>query len=79
MDENINFMDANKAVSIFYEADFSKPSDGILYPGKSDVSNRRVTFGRRPRPVKDIYVRIGLPFGSETFIKGIDLDTSIDC
>lgn len=79
MDENINFMDANKAVSIFYEADFSKPSDGILYPGKSDVSNRRVTFGRRPRPVKDIYVRIGLPFGSETFIKGVDLDTSIDC
>ena len=79
MDENINFMDANKAVSIFYEADFSKPSDGILYPGKSDVSNRRVTFGRRPRPVKDIYVRIGLPFGSEAFIKGIDLDTSIDC
>ena len=79
MDENTNFMDANKAVSIFYEADFSKPSDGILYPGKSDVSNRRVTFGRRPRPVKDIYVRIGLPFGSETFIKGVDLDTSIDC
>lgn len=79
MDENINFMDANKAVGIFYEADFSKPSDGILYPGKSDVSNRRVTFGRRPRPVKDIYVRIGLPFGSEAFIKGIDLDTSIDC
>lgn len=79
MGENINFMDANKAVGIFYEADFSKPSDGILYPGKSDVSNRRVTFGRRPRPVKDIYVRIGLPFGSEAFIKGIDLDTSIDC
>lgn len=79
MDENINFMDANKAVGIFYEADFSKPSDGILYPGKSDVNNRRVTFGRRPRPVKDIYVRIGLPFGSEAFIKGIDLDTSIDC
>ena len=79
MDENINFMDANKAVGIFYEADFSKPSDGILYPGKSDVSNRKVTFGRRPRPVKDIYVRIGLPFGSEAFIKGIDLDTSIDC
>ncbi len=79
MNENINFMDANKAVGIFYEADFSKPSDGILYPGKSDVSNRRVTFGRRPRPVKDIYVRIGLPFGSEAFIKGIDLDTSIDC
>ena len=79
MDENINFMDANKAVGIFYEADFSKPSDGILYPGKSDVSNRRVTFGRRPRPVKDIYVRIGLPFGSEAFIKGVDLDTSIDC
>ena len=79
MDENTNFMDANKAVGIFYEADFSKPSDGILYPGKSDVSNRRVTFGRRPRPVKDIYVRIGLPFGSEAFIKGIDLDTSIDC
>ena len=79
MDENINFMDANKAVGIFYEADFSKPSDGILYPGKSDVSNRRVTFGRRPRPVKDIYVRIGLPFGSETFIKGVELDTSIDC
>lgn len=79
MDENINFMDANKAVGIFYEADFSKPSDGILYPGKSDVSNRRVTFGRRPRPVEDIYVRIGLPFGSEAFIKGIDLDTSIDC
>lgn len=79
MDENINFMDANKAVGIFYEADFSKPSDGILYPGKSDVNNRRVTFGRRPRPVKDIYVRIGLPFGSETFIKGVDLDTSIDC
>ena len=79
MDENTNFMDANKAVSIFYEADFSKPSDGILYPGKSDVSNRRVTFGRRPRPVKDIYIRIGLPFGSETFIKGVDLDTSIDC
>lgn len=79
MDENINFMDANKAVGIFYEADFSKPSDGILYPGKSDVSNRRVTFGRRPRPVKDIYVRIGLPFGSKAFIKGVDLDTSIDC
>lgn len=79
MDENINFMDANKAVGIFYEADFSKPSDGILYPGKSDVNNRRVTFGRRPRPVKDIYVRIGLPFGSEAFIKGINLDTSIDC
>ena len=79
MDENINFMDANKAVGIFYEADFSKPSDGILYPGKSDVNNRRVTFGRRPRPVKDVYVRIGLPFGSETFIKGVDLDTSIDC
>lgn len=79
MDENTNFMDANKAVGIFYEADFSKPSDGILYPGKSDVNNRRVTFGRRPRPVKDIYVRIGLPFGSETFIKGVDLDTSIDC
>ena len=79
MDENINFMDANKAVGIFYEADFSKPSDGILYPGKSDVSNRRVTFGRRPRPVKDIYVRIGLPFGSEAFIKGINLNTSIDC
>ena len=79
MDENTNFMDANKAVSIFYEADFSKPSDGILYPGKSDVSNRRVTFGRRPRPVKDIYIRIGLPFGSETFIKGVELDTSIDC
>ena len=79
MDENINFMDANKAVGIFYEADFSKPSDGILYPGKSDVSKRRVTFGRRPRPVKDIYVRIGLPFGSEAFIKGVDLDTSIDC
>lgn len=79
MDENIDFMDANKAVSIFYEADFSKPSDGILYPGKSDVNNRRVTFGRRPRPVKDIYVRVGLPFGSEAFIKGVDLDTSIDC
>lgn len=79
MNENINFMDANKAVGIFYEADFSKPSDGILYPGKSDVNNRRVTFGRRPRPVKDVYVRIGLPFGSETFIKGVDLDTSIDC
>ena len=79
MDENINFMDANKAVGIFYEADFSKPSDGILYPGKSDVNNRRVTFGRRPRPVKDVYVRIGLPFGSEAFIKGVDLDTSIDC
>lgn len=73
------FLNGNACVKPFFQADFTKSTEGLLYPGKSNVNTRRITFGRKPIPVKDIYVRIGLPAGSNVYIKNVDIDTNIDC
>lgn len=73
------FLNGNACVKPFFQADFTKSTEGLLYPGKSNVNTRRITFGRKPVPVKDIYVRIGLPAGSNVYIKNVDIDTNIDC
>ena len=70
-------MNGNKAAPIMFICNFDE-NEGVLYPGKSfikgNTSFRRITFGRRPVPVKDIFIRIGLPKDSELCIKDINLD-----
>lgn len=57
--QNNQLQDANKAVPVFFEADFSQ-GEACNHPGKSTVESRRITFGRRPVPVQDIYLRVGI-------------------
>jgi hypothetical protein len=75
--EHDKFMNGNKAAPIMFICNFDE-NEGVLYPGKSfikdNTSFRRITFGRRPVPVKDIFIRIGLPKDSELCIKNINLD-----
>lgn len=76
--DNTNFQNANKCVATFLESKFT-PNEGILYSGKSTVNTRRITFGRKAIPVKDIYVRVGIPNSSNVGIKQIKLQDIIDC
>ena len=75
--EHDKFMNGNKAAPIMFICNFDE-NEGVLYPGKSFIKDnatfRRITFGRRPVPVKDIFIRIGLPKDSELCIKDINLD-----
>lgn len=76
--ENVNLQNANKCVATFLESKFT-PNEGVLYPGKSTINTRRITFGRKAVPVKDIYIRVGIPNSSEVGIKQIKIQDIIDC
>ncbi len=65
-------LDGNAPVPVFFEASIQQ-AEACNYPGKSDESVRRITFGRKPIPVKTIYVRIGLEKNSDLIIRGIDI------
>lgn len=65
-------MDGNAPVPVFFEANIQQ-AEACNYPGKSNESVRRITFGRKPIPVKTIYIRIGLEKNSDLCIKGIDI------
>lgn len=74
-----NFLNANDAIeSPFFEAKLT-PQEKVLYPGKSDLETRRVTFGRNPIPVSEVYVRIMIVKDSEVAIKNVTIDTSTGC
>ncbi len=60
--DHIDLQNGNKPVPLFYETTFST-DEPCNYPGKSTVDCRRITFGRKPIQVQDIYIRIGLPKG----------------
>lgn len=64
-------MDGNSAVPVFYKSTF-KEGEACNYPGLSDVSKRRITFGRTTVPIETIYIRIGLPKGLK--LKDIDIE-----
>lgn len=70
--ESTVLLDGNSPVPVFFEATLEQ-AEPCNYPGKSDESVRRITFGRKPIPVKTIYVRIGLEKNSGLSIKGIDI------
>lgn len=71
------FMDGNKPAPIMFVCGFNE-NEAVLYPGKSFINEnttvRRITFGRQPVPVKEIFIRIGLPKDCDNYIKGINLD-----
>lgn len=56
---NIKLLDGNKPVPIFFEAEL-KQGEACNHSGKSTIDVRRITFGRKPIPVQDIYIRVGL-------------------
>ena len=39
------------------------------HPGKSNLTKRRITFGRKPIPIQDIYIRVGVAKDSGVRIK----------
>lgn len=61
--KNAQLSDANKAVPVFFEATFAQ-GEACNHPGKSSVNVRKITFGRKPVPVQDIYIRVGIAKGS---------------
>lgn len=65
-------LDGNAPVPVFFEASIQQ-AEACNYPGKSDESVRRITFGRKPIPVKTIYIRIGLEKNSGLSIRGINI------
>ena len=71
-------LDANQPItSAFFVSDFSKGS-AVGYPGKSTVNRWRVSFGRKPTAVKDIYIRVGIAENTGIALKNISIDTSFD-
>lgn len=73
------FQDANSTIeSPFFSAAFTA-NERVLYPGKSDVTTRRVTFGRTPVPVQTIFVRVMLEQYSDLCIKNITIDYDTGC
>lgn len=72
--ENIVLLDGNSPVPVFFESTF-EAKEACNHPGKSSIDTRRITFGRTPVPIQDIYVRVGIPRDSGIGIKGIDIIT----
>lgn len=70
--ENIILLDGNSPVPVFFESTF-EAEESCNHPGKSSVDVRRITFGRTPVPIQDIYVRVGIPKDSGIGIQGIDI------
>lgn len=70
--DNKNLQNANKPVPVFFEAKFEQ-AEACNYPGKSSIDIRRITFGRRPIPIKDIYIRIGIAENTDIYIKDIEI------
>lgn len=70
--DNKNLQDANQPVSVFFESSFEK-GEACNYPGKSTLDTRRITFGRKPIPVKDIYIRIGIAENTNIYIKNVEI------
>ena len=56
---NTNLSNGNEPVPVFFMANFT-PDEPCLYPGHGDAEVRRITFGRAPIPVTDIYIRVGI-------------------
>ena len=76
IDPSINLMNANKAVPVFYETQFTE-DEACCYAGKSTKYFRRVTFGRKPVPVKDIYIRVGIEKDSGVRLKNLNVITDL--
>lgn len=72
--QNENLLDGNSAVPVFFEATLSQ-GEACNHPGKSTVDIRRITFGRNPIAIQDIYVRIGIAKDSNTRISGVEIIT----
>lgn len=72
--KNETLLDGNKAVPVFFEAELTQ-GEACNYPGKSDANNRRITFGRKPIPIQTIYVRIGIPYGTNLHVKDVTITT----
>lgn len=73
------FQDANSTIeSPFFEASFVA-NEKVLYPGKSNESTRRVTFGRTPVPVDTVFVRVMLREDSNLCIRNITIDPNTSC
>lgn len=70
--DNVNLQNANKPVPVFFEATFDQ-DEACNYPGKSSIDVRRVTFGRTPVPIKDIYVRVGIAENTRINIKNVEI------
>ena len=73
--QNNLLQNGNKAVPVFFEAKFNPHGEPCNYPGKSTISRRRFTFGRKPVPIKDIYIRVGIEKNSHIRLHDIQIDT----
>lgn len=69
---NRKLMDANKPADVFYTANFAL-GEACGFMGLSDINHRRVTFGRNPAPIQDIYIRVGIPSTSKANLKNITI------
>lgn len=80
--EESYFMNANAPVPVFHECGLTA-GEPVLYPGKCTTKGlttmRRISFGRYPIPVQDIYIRVGIPSGSDVRLLDVDVQTDIDC
>lgn len=65
-------LNGNEPVPVFFETDL-KADTPCNHPGKSNSSVRRITFGRKPLPVKDIYLRIGISKQSKVSLKNVEI------
>lgn len=71
-DTSSNLLNANANVSAFYTAEFNE-AEACCYAGKSDATYRYVTFGKKPKAVKDVFVRVGIPSTSKLKIGNVEI------
>ena len=73
----VELMNGNKPVTTaFFEAEMVE-GEACNYPGKSNETRRRITFGRKPIPIKDIYIRVGIKKDTGVKLKGLSIDSDI--
>lgn len=73
--DSVQLMNGNKVVPVFFESDL-KVDTPCNHPGKSTVDTRRITFGRKPLPIQDIYIRVGIPKNSGIYLKNVNIELS---
>jgi len=73
----VELMNGNKPVTTaFFEAEMVE-GEACNHPGKSNKTRRRITFGRKPIPVKDIYIRVGIKKDTGVKLRGVSIDSDI--
>lgn len=69
-------LNGNKPVPVFFTAELKK-DEACNHPGKSSEDVRRITFGRKPLPIKDIYIRVGIAKSSGVTIKNVEIEEDL--